>query len=117
MNFPVKEFNDRVRDGSAGTKLEQILGDIKPEAVYFYEERGERSVILIVDLPKPSAAPSIAEPWFLAFNASVHFRIVMSPEELANAGLEALGKTYEPPRVLRRPDYVTPAIMAGASCA
>ena len=94
VNFPGKEFNDRVRDGSAGKKIEQILGDIKPEAVYFYEERGERSVILIVDMPKPSAAPSLAEPWFLTFNAHVHFRIVMSPEDLANAGLDALGKKY-----------------------
>ena len=94
VNFPVKEFNAKVKDGSAGKTLEQILGDIKPEAVYFYEERGERSVILIVDVPKPSALPSLAEPWFLAFNASVHFRIVMSPEDIANAGLDALGKKY-----------------------
>jgi hypothetical protein len=51
-------------------------------------------VILIVDLPDPSKVPSLAEPWFLAFNADVEFHIVMAPEELQKAGLEDLGKKW-----------------------
>ncbi len=66
----------------------------KPEAVYFTEQEGQRSVILIVDLPDPSKVPSLAEPWFLAFNADVEFHIVMTPEELQKAGLEDLGKKW-----------------------
>jgi hypothetical protein len=47
-----------------------------------------------VDVADPSRVPAIAEPFFLTFNASVEFHIVMSPEELAKAGLNDLGKKY-----------------------
>lgn len=42
VNFPVKEFNDRVRDGSAGTRIEQILGDLKPESAWRPDCRSPR---------------------------------------------------------------------------
>jgi hypothetical protein len=38
--------------------------------------------------------PSLAEPWFLGFNAHVEFSVVMTPEDLGRAGLEALGKKW-----------------------
>ena len=47
-----------------------------------------------LDLPDPSRIPSLAEPWFLSFNADVEFRVVMTPEELGRAGLEGLGKKW-----------------------
>ncbi len=93
-NMPVDVFNDAVRDGSAGPKLEKILADIKPEAVYFVEDDGERTAIMILDMKSPSDLPKIAEPWFLTFDARVHARPAMTPEDLAKAGLEELGKRY-----------------------
>jgi len=47
-----------------------------------------------VDVAKPSDVPRLAEPWFLNFNAEVRFRIVMKPEDLAQADLEGLGKKW-----------------------
>jgi hypothetical protein len=41
-----------------------------------------------------SKIPSIAEPWFLLFNAKCEFRPVMTPEDLGKAGLEAIGKKW-----------------------
>jgi hypothetical protein len=36
----------------------------------------------------------LAEPFFLNFNATCKFRIVMSPEDLQKSGLETLGQTW-----------------------
>ena len=94
VRLPLEPFNTMVRNGAAGQKLQEILGDIKPEAAYFSERDGKRGAILIVDVPEPSAVPRLAEPFFLAFDASVQFHIVMSPEDLAKAGLDELGKKY-----------------------
>ncbi len=49
---------------------------------------------MIVDVADPSKVPALAEPWFLSFNADVTFHIVMSPEDLGRAGLDALGKKW-----------------------
>ncbi len=94
FNFPLEPFNTLVRNGTVGQKIQQILEDIKPEAVYFSERNGMRGGILIVDVADPSRVPAIAEPFFLTFNASVEFHIVMGPEDLAKAGLDELGEKY-----------------------
>ncbi len=94
ITLPPEDFNDKVRDGTIGETMQAILADIDPEAVYFTEMGGDRGAIMIVDVENPSAIPRIAEPWFLQFNAAVQFGIVMSPEELASAGLEELGRKW-----------------------
>jgi hypothetical protein len=43
---------------------------------------------MIVDLPDASAAPHVTEPLMLAFNATVHYRFAMHPDDLAKAGLD-----------------------------
>jgi len=45
-------------------------------------------------VPDPSRVPAIAEPFFLLFNASVEFHVVMTPDDLAKAGLDAIGKKW-----------------------
>lgn len=94
FRIPVERFNMAVRDGSAGRKIQQILEDTKPEAVYFWEEAGKRGGVMVVNLEKASQIPAIAEPWFLYFDAAVEFHPCMTPQELGAAGLEALGKKY-----------------------
>jgi hypothetical protein len=94
VSFPVAEFNAAVKDGSAGQKLGRILEEIKPEAVYFTEQDGQRGALVVVDLPNASRIPALAEPWFLSFNARVEFRVAMTPDDLKKAGLEELGRKY-----------------------
>ena len=94
VKFPHEQFNTAVRNGSAGKTIERILSETKPEAVYFTEYDGQRGAIMIVDITDPSRIPALAEPWFLMFNADVSAHIVMSPEDLARAGLDALGKKW-----------------------
>ena len=94
VKFCPETFNKAVRDGSVGQKVRRILGETKPEAVYFTEQDGKRSVIMIVEVADPSQVPVLAEPWFLTFNAGVSFHVVMSPEDLQKADLEDLGKKW-----------------------
>ena len=92
--FPLEPFNSAVRDGTVGSKMKAILEQIKPEAVYFTDLNGQRGGVLVVDVKEASDVPALAEPWFLTFEADVEFRIAMTPEDLARADLDKLGKTW-----------------------
>lgn len=94
VEIPHEPFNSLVRSGKAGEILERILETIKPEAAYFTEQDGTRGAVLVIDVQNSSDVPSFAEPFFLNFQANCKFRILMSPEDLQKAGLEALGKKW-----------------------
>jgi hypothetical protein len=94
VECPNEPFNTLVKAGKVGEVIERILTSIKPEAAYFTEQDGKRGGIFVVDVQDPSDIPALAEPFFLNFNASCKFRIVMSPEDLQKAGLETLGQTW-----------------------
>ncbi len=94
VKIPHQEFNKAVRDGTVGGKVRRILEETKPEAVYFTEYEGRRGAILIVNVADPSRIPSLAEPWFLTFNADVQLHAVMTAEELGRAGLEEIGQKW-----------------------
>lgn len=59
VTIPHGPFNKAVRDGTAGPKLDRILAAMKPEAVYFTEQGGQRGAVVIVDLPDASKT----RPW------------------------------------------------------
>jgi hypothetical protein len=94
VKVPHEPFNTMVKDGTAGTKMQRILQEQKPEAVYFTEYQGHRGAIFIINVDNPSKVPAFSEPWFLTFNADCEFHIVMTPEDLAKAGLDELGKKW-----------------------
>lgn len=94
VDFPLEPFNSLVKSGKVGEIIGRIIETIKPETAYFTEQDGKRGGIFVIDLKKPSDVPSFAEPFFLNFQASCKFRIIMSPEELQNAGLEEIGKKW-----------------------
>jgi hypothetical protein len=94
VRLPNREFNAAVREGTVGKTLNRILEDAKPEAVYFTDQSGQRMVVLVVDMDDPSQVPSFAEPWFLAFNADVEFKVAMTQDDLKRSGLEELGKKW-----------------------
>ena len=85
-SWPVAAGNAAARAGTLGETVQAILEDIKPEAVYFAAQAGKRTTIMIVDMADASDLPAIAEPWFLAFDASIDIIPLMLPEDLAKAG-------------------------------
>ena len=94
VKIPHHTFNAAVKDGTVGTKLNKILEAIKPEAVYFTEQNGQRGAVLIVNVPNDAKIPALAEPWFLTFEADVEFRIAMTPDDLKHSGIDGMGKAW-----------------------
>jgi hypothetical protein len=94
VGFPIEPFNTLVRKGTAGDIMGKILAAIKPEAVYFTDMEGQRTALLIVNMENASQIPALAEPFFLNFNADIHFHPVMTPQDLQSAGLAELGKKW-----------------------
>jgi len=84
--WDVQAGNALAKKGTLGATVESILSELKPEAAYFTAEEGKRGGILIVNLDDPSQIPAVAEPWFLACDATVEFSPVMLPEDLKRAG-------------------------------
>ena len=95
VQFPLEPFNTAVRDGTLGRKIQRILEVTKPDSVYFTEQDGKRGATMVVEVKDPSEIPTLAEPWFLTFNAATQFRIAITPQELGRAKLEELGEQWE----------------------
>ena len=83
-----------IRNNTVGAIIGRSLEDLQPEATDFTNRNGHRGATLIVNAEQESDIPSIAEPWFLNFNADCNFQVVMGPEALQEAGLEELGKKW-----------------------
>ncbi len=95
VSFPVEAANAAAKKNGFKV-IQQILEQQKPEAAYFIADGGQRTGILIIDIAAASDIPAIAEPWFLALNASVEATPVMLPEDLEKAtpAIEAAVKAY-----------------------
>ena len=96
VNIPVEAGNAAARAGKLGTTIQSILADLKPEAAYFTDDNGQRTAFVFLQMEDASQIPAIAEPWFLAFNASIEIHPVMVPDDLAKAGraIEAAVNKY-----------------------
>jgi hypothetical protein len=96
VTLPVDTGNSAVRKGSLGTTIQKILADLKPEAVYFAEDNGTRTGYIFFHMNDSSELPAVAEPWFLAFNASITVRPAMTVEDLGKAtpAFERAAKTW-----------------------
>jgi len=96
VSIPIAEGNAAVANGSLGSTIESILGDLKPETVYFAEENGARTAFVFLNMADSSQIPAIAEPWFLSFNAKVELHPAMNLEDLKNAmpGMESAVRKY-----------------------
>src|SRR5262245_10717230 len=96
VNMPVEAANAAAKAGKLASTIQAILEELKPEAAYFTDDRGQRTCYLFLDLKEASQIPSICEPWFLALNAAVEIHPVMIPDDLAkaSAGIDQAVKKY-----------------------
>ena len=82
ITIPVETGNKAFRDGTLQKTIMGMLEHLKPEAAYFFPERGIRTAIFVIELKDPSDIPVIAEPLFENLNAAVEFLTVMNVDDL-----------------------------------
>jgi hypothetical protein len=83
--------NAAIKSGELQKTLGSTLERLKPEAAYFGTKDGKRTAFIVFDLKSPADIPPIAEPWFMATEASVTFQPIMNGDDL-RAGLEAFAR-------------------------
>lgn len=96
ISIPTETANAHMADGSFAATMQNILGDIKPEAAYFVAENGVRTAYLFITMTDSSQLPAVAEPAFLAFHAKVEVTPAMNLDDLKAAmpAIEASVKKY-----------------------
>lgn len=96
VTFPVETANKAAKEGRLGQIIASILEDLKPEAAYFLDEKGQRAGFIFFRINDSSEIPKVAEPWMLGLNASIEMKPVMSAEDLAKAApyIEGAAKKY-----------------------
>lgn len=96
VNIPVETGNAAAKEGKLSTTIQSILEDLKPEAAYFTEEKGQRTGFLFLEMKDASEIPAICEPWFIAFNGSIEIHPVMVADDLkrARSAIDAAVKKY-----------------------
>lgn len=95
--MPIETANAAIRAGQFAPFVQKVLADLKPEAAYFTETNGTRSGYIFFDMQDASQLPAIAEPWFLALNATITVRPAMTPQDLggpAGAAIETAVHAY-----------------------
>jgi hypothetical protein len=85
LRMPMDKGNAVIKDGSLGPTLQSILEELQPEAAYFTTVDGCRGGYIVVDMEDASQIRAVAEPLFLAFDATIDIEPVMTAEDLANA--------------------------------
>lgn len=92
VHIPVEVGNKAIREGVLPRVVQQTLERTQAQAAYFLTEDGKRTAYFFFDLKDPSQIPQIAEPLFVALNASVTFAPCMTGDELG-AGLQESAKS------------------------
>ena len=82
------------RQGKLIKTIKAILEVQKPDAAYFGEDDGKRTAFIFVQVKDDSELLKLAEPWYIAFNAYVGLRPIMTFDDLKKAA-PAINKVLE----------------------
>jgi hypothetical protein len=80
--MPTESGNKLLQDPNFPKKLEGVLNQIKPEAVYFTAIEGERGIYMIVNVPSADMIATIAEPLWMTFNCKLDLQPLMELKDL-----------------------------------
>ena len=83
--IPTEAGNRMMSDPDGFKKVESYIQNVKPEASYFFESAGDRTMVFIVNMERADQMAVVAEPLFM-MGAKVEFHPVMLLEDLRRAG-------------------------------
>jgi len=87
VSIPVDVGNDLVRGPDMASRMNDVLGHVRPEAVYFAVGDGQRTLFLVVNAEDASELPRLVEPFWLAFEADIEVTPVMSQADFEKAAV------------------------------
>jgi hypothetical protein len=98
VRFPNDIGNERLKDPQFGSKMQEVLKEVKAEATYFTTIKGSRGFYAVVNMTDASQMPAIAEPFFVWLQAEIDFLPVMTIEDLgkATSAIESAFKKWGP---------------------
>ena len=82
FNFPTQGGNDALKAGKIGIVLPRIMEDLKPEAAYFYSEKGQRGGHFIVNMTDSSQVLEIGERLWFGLGGDVEMVPVMNADDI-----------------------------------
>ena len=82
VSLPVEPANKAIQNGSLPRTFQSVIDRLRPEASYFYAEKGRRTALFVFDLKEPAQIPSVVEPLFLSLNADVELYPAMNAEDM-----------------------------------
>jgi hypothetical protein len=82
FSVPVQDGNEFIKSGKIANVFETLMGEYKPEAIYFYPEDGRRGGMVIFDMDDVSGVAGIVERLSFGLNAKVELVPVMAPADL-----------------------------------
>jgi hypothetical protein len=82
LHMPTEYGNKMLQDPDFPKKLEGVLSQVKPEAVYFTPIEGERGIYMIVNLSSADMIATISEPLWMMFNCKLNLEPLMELKDL-----------------------------------
>lgn len=89
--IPTSAGNKMVKDPNFLKNVEDYIQKFNCEASYFLEVNGNRTMVLVLDLPSTDMIPAVAEPLFQNFEANVEIHPAMNLDDLKKAIFEYVG--------------------------
>jgi hypothetical protein len=96
LSVPTEAGNAALRKGTLQKALSEFLERWKPEAAYFYADRGERAALFVIDLADQSQGPALLEPLWLATGCEAMIVPAMNIDDFMKAmpDIEAAVRNY-----------------------
>ena len=82
LHMPTEHGNKLLQDPNFLKKMEGLLNQIKPEAVYFAPIEGERGIYMVVNIPSADMIAGISEPLWMTLNCKLDLTPLMELSDL-----------------------------------